>query len=112
MRCRNKISGSYLVFSKWTRKRYAAFASLGKLIKIARLSVDTFKSLLSENKPIQLLLDTENNKDEVFNEALDDNIASLEEMKHQLFLVLQHSKLNKAYFPVIKFINWQSPYFT
>ena len=42
-----------IVFSKWSRKNYAIFASLHKVIKIARLSVDVCMSSLSKNKSIQ-----------------------------------------------------------
>lgn len=41
------ISPRILVFSKWSRKKYAIFASLGKLIKIGVLNADICqKSLL------------------------------------------------------------------
>ena len=35
IRHKNKV----LVFSRWTRKKYAVFASLGKIIQIARVSI-------------------------------------------------------------------------
>lgn len=40
MRYQYKISNNAVVFSKWTRKSYAIFASLNRVINIARLSID------------------------------------------------------------------------
>ncbi|WP_020526818.1 hypothetical protein [Flexithrix dorotheae] len=40
MESKNLISPSFVVFSRWTRKSFAVFASLGKVINIARLAVD------------------------------------------------------------------------
>ncbi len=34
-----------IVFSQWSRKDYSIFASLNKVVKIVRLSIDVFKSL-------------------------------------------------------------------
>ncbi len=44
-----KISQKSLVFSKWSRKNYAIFASLKRVVKIARLSVDICSSSLKKN---------------------------------------------------------------
>lgn len=49
-----------LVFSKWSRKNYAIFASLSKVVKIARVSVDICISSLTKNKSILRFLKQEN----------------------------------------------------
>ncbi len=49
MKFNKKISLKSLVFSKWSRKNYAIFASLKKVVKIARLSVDICASSLKKN---------------------------------------------------------------
>lgn len=40
MRCINQIATRSLVFSKWSRKAYAVFISLKRVVNIAQLSVD------------------------------------------------------------------------
>ena len=46
MNQQKKISPSIFVFSKWSRKEYAIFASLGKLIKIGVLKADICQKAL------------------------------------------------------------------
>ncbi len=52
MKSQNKKSNSILVFSRWTRKSYAIFASLHKAINIARLSVNICKYSFSKNQSL------------------------------------------------------------
>ncbi len=52
MRYQYKIANNNIVFSKWTRKSYAVFASLHKVIIIAQLSVDICISLSGKNQSI------------------------------------------------------------
>jgi len=49
---KHKIYKRSIVFSKWSGKNYAIFASLGKLIKIARLAVDICVQSLKKNHSI------------------------------------------------------------
>ena len=46
MNQRSYISPRIFVFSKWSRKEYAVFASLGKLIKIGVLKIDICRKAL------------------------------------------------------------------
>ena len=46
---KNKIPVTLVVFYRWSRKGYAVFASLGKVIKIAPQKVDICKQLLKNN---------------------------------------------------------------
>jgi hypothetical protein len=46
-----------IVFSRWSGKGYAAFASLGKTIKIATVSVNISDQALSKNKRQSLSID-------------------------------------------------------
>lgn len=107
-----KISKHSIVFSKWTRKRYAAFASLGKLVKIARLSVDAFKSLLTQNKPIQLLLGIGQKNDELDEEDYMEKSTLLEEVFTQLLLALKISCSKETISSKLNSLIRQSPYFT
>jgi hypothetical protein len=49
MKGMNHISKKQIVFSQWSRKRYAIFASLGKVVKIARVSVDICNKALKKS---------------------------------------------------------------
>ena len=46
MNQKKHISASIFVFSKWSRKKYAIFVSLGKLIKIGVLKADVCQKAL------------------------------------------------------------------
>jgi len=66
------ISGCEMVFSKWTRKSYAVFASLYKVTRIAQVSVDICLASLRKNASVLswlcrdcgLAFDDEADKDE------------------------------------------------
>lgn len=51
MRSSRHISNKVLTFSQWSRKNYAIFASLGKVVKIAHLSVDLCVSSILKSQP-------------------------------------------------------------
>lgn len=40
MRIKNNIKNYLLIFSQWTRKSYAVFHSIGKMVKISQLNFD------------------------------------------------------------------------
>ena len=50
MKSLRKNPNTILVFSRWTRKNYAIFASLHKAINIARLSVSICKYSFSKSQ--------------------------------------------------------------
>lgn len=52
MKSLRKNQNTILVFSRWTRKSYAIFASLHKAINIARLSVNICKYSFSKNQSL------------------------------------------------------------
>jgi hypothetical protein len=54
MKSRVFISQKQVVFSQWSRKRYAVFASLKKQVKIGHLSVDLCNASLK--KSVDLIL--------------------------------------------------------
>lgn len=56
MKYQYKKSNNIIVFSKWTRKNFAIFSSLHKVIKIARLSIDICISSFSKNQSVLCLL--------------------------------------------------------
>ena len=110
MKNRRNLTIKSLVFSKWTRKGYAAFASLGKLVTIAHRSFAICKSFLSNKNNILPSLtnapeSTENqndNNDTVFT-------AWLETMLMELGIV----SLDEAYYSTNQnIIIGRSPYFT
>jgi hypothetical protein len=64
------ISPSIFVFSKWSRKEYAIFASLGKLIKIGVLKADIcqkalLKGLVDLNNNVGIKEDCEEDETEL-----------------------------------------------
>jgi hypothetical protein len=61
MKLQNQKPNNTVVFSKWTRKNYAVFASLKKVINILHLSIHTCFSLLVKNKFILRLLNQTKN---------------------------------------------------
>lgn len=50
MNSKNKISKVVIIFSKWSRKNYAIFSSLKKVVNIARLTVDICNISIRELK--------------------------------------------------------------
>ncbi len=59
MKNERNSSITYLIFSQWSRKNYAIFASLRKVVKISSLSVDICNSSLRKNISIQSTQDFE-----------------------------------------------------
>lgn len=77
MKQTGQISKIRLVFSKWSRKGYSAFASLNNVVNIARLSVDISNTSLKKNLSLISLFrptaDDENNEDDAHFEELTDS---------------------------------------
>lgn len=52
----NLVNNKSVVFSRWTRKNYAIYASLHKVVLIAQLTIDVCKSaILKSNVLVQFL---------------------------------------------------------
>jgi hypothetical protein len=69
-----KADSNRIVFFQWSRKNYAIFASLQKVVNIAQLSVDICKtSLLKSNTLISL-----------FNLSADDNIKEKDTLLEEI----------------------------
>ena len=84
MKQTGQISKKRLVFSKWSRKGYSAFASLNKVVNIASLSVDISNTSLKKNLsliPLFSLSADDKNKEE--DDARFEEIAD-----NQLFMQL------------------------
>ena len=64
-----------VLFSKWTRKNYAVFASLKKVVNIVRLSLHTCFSLLSKNEFILRLINEGENVEVLNSEPNEDQIV-------------------------------------
>lgn len=63
MKYQYQKTNNTVIFSKWTRKNYAVFASLKKVVNIVRLSLHTCFSLLSKNEYILRLINEGENVD-------------------------------------------------
>jgi len=67
------IQNSRIVFSQWSGKNYAVFASLGKVVNIAVLSVDICVQAVKKcSSVINSLLDTEYIRESVLEEYIDE----------------------------------------
>lgn len=89
MKQTGQINKKRVVFSKWSRKGYSAFASLNKVVNIASLSVDISNTSLKKNLSLIPLFspsaDDKNKKeDDVRFEEISDNQL----FKHLLPLVV------------------------
>ena len=71
MKHHNQKSNNAVVFSQWTRKTYAIFASLKKIVNIVRLSIDTCFALLFKNKFILSMLNFNTKADSSESETKD-----------------------------------------
>ena len=110
MKNQYNIAKSALVFSKWTRKSYAIFASLGKLVTIAHLSIDICKSFFTQKKNILSLLTT--NSEESENRDVEKD-SLIWEWLEKLMLEMGIISLDEAYYSTEQNIIFgQSPYFT
>lgn len=80
-----QIFSNVVVFSQWSRKSYAAFASLNKVVSIGHLSIDICKSSLLKNatliRLLNLFISDESDADEYdVNELLENSSLFLAEM--------------------------------
>lgn len=98
-----------IVFSQWSRKSYAVFASLRKLICIARLSIDLCSSSLFKVPAIVRLLSllgiSDVDDDTSISEQLENLLLSLE--------ILPKISSNTDIYALNKFTNYntRNPYF-
>lgn len=53
MKQNRTIRNQQIVFSRWSRKSYAIFCSLGKTVKIARLSIDICRMAMMKSAVLQ-----------------------------------------------------------
>jgi len=96
MRYQYKISNNAVVFSKWTRKSYAIFASLNRVINIARLSIDICVASFGKIQAMLRLLnrgmgiDTDENDSPEREEELSEWIV-------KLLLKSQITEINESY---------------
>lgn len=99
-----------LVFSKWSRKSYAIFVSLRKIVVISQLSIDVCKSFLLKN--VELLNFLGFNEEEN-DESLEFDINEIEERLSLILLSTANPKNYKKniiskiykYCPHIEFLN-------
>ncbi|OQY04141.1 MAG: hypothetical protein B6I20_03635 [Bacteroidetes bacterium 4572_117] len=83
-----------VVFSKLTRKNYAIFASLHKVVNIVRLSVDICISSLSKNKSILHLFNQETSMDIQEEFSLDKDAILTKYYKELLFSLVLISDID------------------
>ena len=95
-----KISGPYIVFSKWSRKNYAIFSSLKKMIKIGRLSIEICDKALLKPGTINNLIFFKG-AEEISNTETDKQNSDLSEQ----FRILAQLLLKGIVIPNIQNIN-------
>ncbi|MBE9466797.1 MAG: hypothetical protein IMY72_00590 [Bacteroidetes bacterium] len=94
MKYQHKINQRSIVFSRWTRKSYAVFASLGKIVSIGHLSFDTCMSFFSKKKTsLNKLI---NNTEPVENEDIETE-TFFSEWLEILLIELGIIKINEEY---------------
>lgn len=78
MQNKTSIKANKLVFSKWSRKSYAVFASLGRVVKIAQLKVDICNQAIKKNiNIITEFIQKLNKQLELFADELIEQLESL-----------------------------------
>jgi len=105
-----QVQTDIIIFSQWSRKSYAVFASLKKTVRIACLSIDICQSALLKVPAVICLLtllgisDIENDETDI-SEQLDDLLLSL--------VVIPTLSHNKDIYSQNKLINYntENPYF-
>ncbi|MBI9065828.1 MAG: hypothetical protein JEZ09_00970 [Salinivirgaceae bacterium] len=112
MQQKNYISKKSLTFSKWSRKGYAVFASLGKVVKIGQLNVEICKQAIKKNT--NLLIEFVLLEKDKLNQKTDESIEFLlSEYLFQNVISIKaiDSKLNPQENKKIKVYN-QNPFRT
>lgn len=111
MKHQHKKPNNIIVFSKWSRKNYAIFASLHKVVNIVRLSVDICKSALSKNQSVIHLLNQGTSEDISGNDYREKD-ALFSEWFMVLLLELGIVTVKESYsFTYLHLRTKQSPYF-
>ena len=91
MRKKNSITTSTYVFSKWSRKGYAIFASLKKIINIGRLTVDLCCIAQLKNENLISRLTVNNYQKENEEQTDTEGIADVVELLLQNYLLNTNS---------------------
>jgi hypothetical protein len=92
MNQRNYIASEQLVFSKWSRKNYAVFASLGKQVKIGVLKAYICQKALLKGL-VDIITISKNTEDTEENES-EVNIADQSNLQLSFFVILVLSVFN------------------
>ncbi len=92
MNQRNYISSEQLVFSKWSRKNYAIFASLGKQVKIGVLKAGICQQTLLKGL-VDIITISKNTEDSEDDES-EVNIADQSMLQLSFFVILALSVFN------------------
>ena len=95
-----KISNKLAVFSKWSRKNYAIFASLTKVVKIARLSIDICDLSLKKALSTVFLNKQEVNDESEYDDAFEIETSIQESL---VFLVFQPTSTLEISFDINTF---------
>lgn len=88
---RTQANINYIVFSRWSRKSYAIFASLRKVVVIAQLAVDICVSALQKNETVIQLLSIFNDEEAYSTEV---DINEIDESLQVLFVPVNTAKSN------------------
>lgn len=106
----NPIHTDTIVFSQWSRKSYAVFASLKKVVRIARLSIDIcLSSLLNVPAVICLLSLLVNSAEEDDNTAIDEQYVNLQLSLAVMPLISTHKETYSS--DNINNLQYRNPFF-
>ncbi|MBX2844275.1 MAG: hypothetical protein KTR26_21085, partial [Flammeovirgaceae bacterium] len=113
MKSKNLISPACVVFSRWTRKSYAVFASLNKVINISRLAVEICVTSFCKIPSVLRFTNQETQKEGDFTALdLDEESSAFSLWLIELFVSAGLIKIDFSFSGnVINIIFIQSPYF-
>lgn len=77
MKYREVIHRKCLIFSCWSKKGYSIFAGLGREIRIARLALHMYDSVLLKSASNGVIINTDRMPEEVFRMKLWNNILEM-----------------------------------
>lgn len=93
--CKNKCIkfNKTLNFSRWSRKSYAVFVSIGKIVKISNLKIEVSQDFIKKNKTFSAIQAFFNVKSNIQDEVLPDIVELIKSDVIQLqSIILSNSK--------------------
>lgn len=98
-----------MVFSKWTRKSYAIFSTLHRVVNIGRLSVDMCVTALCKKLLLHRIMNA-NSEWDIFESPVNDEDALLLNWKMVLLFVLECVSIEKPCVEINRLYQYKIPY--